>query len=293
MKKFSLAVALFAAGLAGPAFAETLDNAKVIQLVNLGIGDEAVIAKIKTTDGDYDVSTDALIALKKANVPGPVIAAMIDASGRKAASRNSELSLDSPDPKVPHASGIYLLADWLPEPKMVSINPTTSTQTKTGGFLGYALTGGIASMSFKAVVPGASARTESTVNQPTFYFYFDQSRSGGSSPVWNAGTVTSPNEFSLVRFDVKKDKREAKIGKFNIGGAKAGVMDKDRIPFTATEISPGVFEVRPDQPLAGGQYGFLVQTSTGGGPGISGAGAMAAKIFDFSIPMPPLPPKKK
>ena len=64
-------------------------------------------------------------------------------------------------------------------------------------------------------------------------------------------------------------------------------MDKDRIPFTVIEISPGVFEVKPDQPLLGGQYGFLVQTSTGGGPGMSGMGAMAAKIFDFSIPLPP------
>jgi hypothetical protein len=287
MKKFSMAVALFAATFAVPALAETLDNAKVVKLVNLGIGNEAVIAKIKASDGDYDVSTDALIALKNANVPGPVIAAMIDVSSRKAERRSTELSMDSPDPKVPHGSGVYMLASWLPQPKMVAINPTTSSQTKTGGFLGYALTGGIASMSFKAVVPGAGARTQSDVNQPTFYFYFDQSRNGGNSAIWNAGTVTSPNEFSLVRFDVKKDKREAKVGKFNIGGAKAGVMDKDRIPFTTTEISPGVFEVRPDQPLAGGQYGFLVQTSTGGGPGMSGMGAMAAKIFDFSIPVPP------
>ena len=287
MKKYAIAAALFAACMTTPALAETLDNDKVVQLVNLGIGNEAVIAKIKGSDGDYDVTTNALIALKNANVPGPVIAAMIDVTTRKAERRSSELSMDSPDPKVPHASGIYMLANWLPEPKMVLINPTTSSQTKTGGFLGYALTGGIASMSFKAVIPGGAARTTSSVNQPTFYFYFDQSRAGGGSAIWNAGTVTSPNEFSLVRFDVKKDKREAKVGKFNIGGAKAGVMDKDRIPFTVIEISPGVFEVKPDQPLLGGQYGFLVQISTGGGPGMSGMGAMAAKIFDFSIPMPP------
>lgn len=91
---------------------------------------------------------------------------------------------------------------------------------------------------------------------------------------------------------MKKDLREAKVGRFNIGGAKAGVMDRDRIAFSFTELSPGVFEVRPDAELAGGEYGFLVQTSTGGGPGMSGMGAMAAKIFDFSIPKPPAPKKK-
>lgn len=292
MKKIALAIALVVASSSLPAQAETLNNAKVVELLGLGLGDEAVIAKIKASDGDYDVSTDALIALKRSGASSPVIAAMIDASSRKTTSQNAVLSIDSPDPKVPHAAGIYMLADWLPAPKMVGINVTTSNQTKTGGFFGYALTGGLASMSFKAVVPGASARTVSDAARPTFYFYFDQARSGGSSAVWSAGSVTSPNEFSLVKFDVKKDRREAKVGKFNIGGAKAGVMDKDRIAFTYTEISPGVFEVRPDLPLGAGEYGFMTQTSTGGGPGMAGMGATSAKIFDFSIPAPPSAKKK-
>lgn len=283
MKKVALAAALVLVSISAPVFAEALDNGKVVELLGLGLGDEAVIAKIKASEANYDISTDALIALKKAGASSPVIAAMIDAAGKKSA---EALSIDSPDPKVPHATGIYMLQSWLPTPKMQAINVTTSNQTKTGGFFGYAMTGGLASMSFKSVVPGASARTASDLPRPTFYFYFDQARGGGNSAVWTAGAVTSPNEFSLVRFEVKKENREAKVGKFNIGGAKAGVMDKDRIPFTFVEITPGVFEVRPDQPLANGEYGFLVQTSTGGGPGIAGNGAMAAKIFDFRIAAP-------
>ena len=293
MKKLISAIALFAACVSLPVYAETLDNNKVVQLVGLGLGDEAVIAKIKASDGNYDTSTEALVALKKAGASGPVIAAVIDVESKKAASKSAALSFDSPNPAVPHASGVYLLQNWLPDPKMAGINATISTQTKTGGFLGYALTGGLASMSFKAVVPGSSAKTISSDPRPTFYFYFDQSISGGSSGIWSAGAVTSPSEFSLIRFEVKKDRREVKVGKFNIGGAKAGVMDKDRIGFTSTEIRPGVFEVRPDQPLAGGEYGFLVQSSTGGGPGMAGSGATTAKIFEFSIPMPPEMPKRK
>lgn len=287
MKKVALTAALVAMGVSAPAFAETLNNARVMELLQLGLGDEAVIAKVKASDSDYDVSTDALIALKKAGASSPVIAAMIEADSRKTATVTSLLSVDSPDPKVPHATGIYLLQDWLPAPRMQAINVTTSNQTKTGGFLGYALTAGLASMSFKAVVPGATARAASGIARPTFYFYFNPGLGNGGSAVWSAGSVTSPSEFSLVRFTVKKDHREAKVGKFNIGGAKAGVMDKDRIPFTYNEVSPGVFEVRPDTPLAGGEYGFMVQSSTGGGPGMAGMGATAAKIFDFSIPLPP------
>jgi len=293
MKRFALAAALAVVTTSAPAIAETLDNAKVVELLKVGLGDEAVIAKINSSDAGYDTSTEALIALKGSGVSSPVIAAMIQASSKKTTIASEALSTDSPDPRVPHATGIYLLADWLPEPKMIGIDVTTSNQTKTGGFLGYALTGGLASMSFKTIVPRPAARTISVKPRPIFYFYFEQSRAGGSSAVWNAGTVTSPNEFSLVRFTVKADRREAKVGKFNIGGAKAGVMDEDRIPFSYTQIMPGVFEVRPDADLSGGEYGFIVQTSTGGGAGMAGMGAMAAKIFDFAVPLPPEAPKKK
>ena len=283
MKRVAFAVVLAAGTISVQVAAETLNNANVIELVKIGLGDEAVVAKIKSSDADYDTSTSALISLKGQGTSSAVIAAMIDAASKKATLASEALSIDSPDPAVPHAAGVYLLADWLPQPKMVGIDTITSNQTKTGGFLGYALTGGIASMSFKAVVPGASAKVDSTKSRPTFYFYFDQASRGGSSAVFNAGAVTSPNEFSLVRFAVKDDRREAKVGKFNIGGAKAGVMDKDRIPFSSAQVRPGVYEIRPEADLISGQYGFMVQVSTGGGAGMAGMGAMSSKIFDFSV----------
>ncbi len=298
MKRVTLAVALAAATFSVPVAAETLNNANVIELVKIGLGDEAVVAKIKASAAQFDTSTSALIALKQAGASSSVIAAMIEAANGANVSANAQMSSDSSDPKVPHPSGIYLLADWLPEPKMMVIDATTSNQTKTGGFLGYALTAGIASMSFKTVVPRPNARVVTQRTRPTFYFYFDQAgrslSNGGGSAFWVAGAVTSPNEFSLVRFDVKNDRREAKVGKFNIGGAKAGVMDKDRIPFTYTTIAPGVYEVKPDNELAGGEYGFIYSASTGGGGvGIAGMGAQTSKIFDFSIPVQAPLPKKR
>lgn len=273
---------------ATPAFAETLSNDSVVQLSKIGLGDEAVIAKIKASSTKFDLTTADMIALKTAGVSGPVIAAMIEASQGAAVSSNAAGSIDSPDPLVPHPSGIYILADWLPEPKMQVIDPTTSNQTKTGGFLGYAMTGGLASMSFKTVIPNAAARVKSSAAKPTFYFYFDQAgrslSKDGTNSFWMSGAVTSPNEFSLVRFDVKKDSREAKVGKFNIGGAKSGVMDKDRIPFSYELVTTGVYKVSPDADLLPGEYGFLYSSTTGGGVGMAGVGATTSKVFDFSIP---------
>jgi hypothetical protein len=283
-----MGAALAALVMAVPAQAETLSNADVVELSSIGLGDEAVIAKIKTSSNQFQLTTDDMIALKKAGVSGAVIAAMLEASSGAAVSANAQMSGDSPDPLVPHPSGIYLLASWAEPPKMQVLDPTTSNQTKTGGFFGYAMTGGLASMSFKTVIPNSAARVKSTVTRPTFYFYFDQANRSlskdGQNAIWQSGTVTSPNEFSLVRFDVKKNSREAKVGKFNIGGAKAGVMDKDRIAFSYETVVPGVFKVTPDADLPAGEYGFLYSSTTGGGVGMAGMGATTSKIFDFSIP---------
>src|SRR3546814_3151881 len=98
---------------------------------------------------------------------------------------------------------------------------------------GYSRTGCIASLSMKSVLPNATARIRANTSKPVFYFYFDEANAryaqNAASGVWLSGpaaTVSSPNEFSLVRFKEKKNGREARVGSFNIAGAKAGMMDK-------------------------------------------------------------------
>lgn len=274
---------------AQPAQAEVLDNALVIELVRAGLGDEAVVAKIQTSEPAFDTSTSAIIALSQAGVSSDVIAAMITAGRAEEVQAAQALSLDSPDPMVPHYAGVYMLADWLAEPKMQAIDATTSNQTRTGNFLGYALTGGIASMSFKTSVPNREARVFTQQTRPRFYFYFDSASAslsnGARDTFWGAGSVTSPAEFSLIEFDVKRDSREAKVGRFNITGARAGVMPEDQIAFSYNLISPGVYEVTPEQDMEPGEYGFIYSAATGGGsgPGGMGMGAMTSRIFDFSI----------
>jgi len=270
--------------------AETLNNDSVIALVAAGLGDEAVIAKIKASPAQYNLSTDDLIALKKSGVSSPVIAAMIGAGAEGVTSAKAALSADSPDPLVPHPSGIYMLNDSARPARMARIDPTISNQSKTGGILGYAFTGGIASLSIKAVIPNVSARITSASARPTFYFYFDEANrslsQAGTPSLWMAGAataITSPNEFSLIQFDVKKDRRETRVGSMNLGGAKSGVMDKDRIGFDYEQVAPGVFKVSPKSDLEAGEYGFLYSVSTGSGPGMWGGGTGGARVFDFAV----------
>lgn len=183
--------ALVLSGFAAKASAETLTNESVVALVHAGLGDEVIIAKIKGSAAHYDLSTEQMIALKGKGVSSPVMAAMIEASQGGSVSANAAMSADAADPLVPHPSGIYMLASWLSQPKMVRIDATTSNQTKTGGILGYAFTGGIASISMKAVLPNRGARVRTIQKRPIFYFYFDEANrslsQGASSALWLAG----------------------------------------------------------------------------------------------------------
>lgn len=259
--------------------AETLDNAAVVSLVSAGLGDEAVIAKIKTSEAKYDLSSAQLIELKNKGVSGPVIAAMLVAA--TPAPKPIVLSMDSPDPMVPHAAGFYML-DGSGEPRMRRIDATVTNQAKTGGTIGFALTGGIASMSIKAAIPGESARVSAATSAPEFYLFFDESNANGApASVWTAGattTIQSPAELTLIALNPKDGRREARVGSTNLGGAKVGVMDKDRVSFDYDLIRPGVYRVKPQGTLRKGEYGFIYSI-TGGGAG----GALSARIFDFSV----------
>ncbi|WP_028965317.1 hypothetical protein [Sphingomonas phyllosphaerae] len=282
-----LFAALLACALPTAASAETLNNATVVTLVKAGLGDEAIIAKIKATPGQFDLSTDQIIALKQQGVPSAVIAAMLGTGASAAAAASS---IDSADWRVPHPAGIYLYKGEGDAAQMARIDPTTANQTKTGGMLGYMVTGGLASIKMKSVIPNAHARVSGTKARPDFYFYFDEANTSlshgantGSFLAGPAVTTTSPNEFSLIRFDVKENRREARVGSFNIAGSKSGVMDKDRIAFSYDRIAPGVFRVRPDADLAPGEYGFLYSMSAGSTSGLYSGGVMSARVFDFAV----------
>jgi len=278
--KFARIFAFFAAfSLTTNAYADTLSNDDVIALLSAGLGEEAVIAKIETDAGNYKTDVATLLSLRDAGVPSAVIAAMV-----KKANELPPLSDSSPDPLVPHFAGVYLMNNWSAEHQMLKIDPETSSQTKTGGIFGYALTGGIASASVKAVIPGAQARYTSPEISPVFYLYLDSS-AGNSAGAFASGfgpSLQSPNEMSLVKLKKKKGRREARIGSLNIAGAKSGVMDKDQIPFAYKTIAPGVFRISVEEPLEDGQYGFIFAVNGAANPGVSGASG-GARIFGFGV----------
>lgn len=58
---------------------ETLTNAKIIEMVRLGLGEALIVKKINQSRCECDTSTAGLAKLKAAKVPDEVISAMMDA----------------------------------------------------------------------------------------------------------------------------------------------------------------------------------------------------------------------
>src|SRR6476646_1336541 len=142
-----------ALGLASAAGAETLTNADVVALRSAGISDEVILAKIRATPGAYDTSTAQLIALKTKGVSPAVMAAMIGAPvsaatthvpAMPAALTTAPPILDT-NSGLPPAPGVYLFDENTRH--LTRIDATGANQAKSGGVLGYALTGGLMSMS--------------------------------------------------------------------------------------------------------------------------------------------------
>ncbi len=87
--------------------------------------------------------------------------------------------------------------------------------------------------------------------------------------------MSNPNQFSLVRFDQKKDTREVVTGTIGFASASTGSEAKENVAFKSERMSPGVYKVMPDADMKPGEYAFISASATGA--------AGAADIFDFGV----------
>jgi hypothetical protein len=268
---------------------EVLTNDKVVTMVKAGLPASIIVNKIRASKTNFNTSTDELIRLQQSRVPAEIINAMVEASSSASTvtSRTGAGDVSRTDPHDPvsaHEAGIYLLEEKDGKRNMTQLEPSISTQSKSGGFLASAMTYGIAKIKSEAVLSNSNARLQIGNVRPVFYFYFEVKNSGLS----NSGNVyspssTSPNEFVLVKMDQKKNGRELIVGQANVFGAQSGTLDKYSRPFDYEKLAPGVYKVTPRVDLDEGEYGFFYGGSTPiAGYGYFGAG-MSPKIFDFGV----------
>lgn len=282
-----LALALMlTASFAASAQDETMTNDEVISLTKAGLAGSIIIGKIRTSKTNFDMSTDALIKLKQAGVGDDVVAAMLEAkSGKSAPSSSGAAPImstgDPNDPMAKHGYGIYFYEETDGQRKMTQLQPNVSGQNRTGGAFTASITPfGLGKVKTKANLPGRSANLQLKTTQPVFYFYLDTS-SGGLNTA--SGIPSSPNEFTLVRFNQRSDNREVTISKTNSWGGKGGLSDEYVVPLKAEDLGNGIFRITPGIDLKKGEYGFYLVNS-----GNSNVNAgIGSKFFDFGVNMTP------
>lgn len=264
---------------------EVMTNNEVITLAKAGLNSSIIVNKIRTSKSNFDLSTDSLIALKKAGVSDEIVTAMLEAKSGKtmpvnSANSKAATSGDPNDPMSPHGFGIYLYEENNGEKKMTQLAPNVSAQNRTGGLFTSSMTYGIGKVKTKANLPGTTADLQIKESQPVFYFYLDNN-SGGLNT--SSGVPSTPNEFALVRFNVRSDNREVTIAKSNAFGAKGGLSDEYVVDYNAEDLGNGIFKVTPKTALKNGEYGFYLLNSGNS----NASAAVGAKFFDFGVKLTP------
>lgn len=248
---------------------EVLTNQHLIQMAELGMGDAIIMSQIENANNDFDASTTALLALKKAGLSDAVLAKVIEADN------NSDRKVvDGNDPMAPHRPGIYFMDS---NGKMAELMPSVTGQSKSKGNFGRAMSYGIAKSKVVSRLTGNDARVQ-FAEVPSFYFYFDQK----TGTLDQSGTVfygfqqaTSPNEFTLAQLDAHEEVRELETASMNNYTTEFGIDEKHTRPFDIEELAPGIFKVTPLD-LVPGEYCFVYS-------GAAPYGYTQQKVFDFGI----------
>jgi hypothetical protein len=258
---------------------EVVTNQTVMDMINAKLPAEVVVTKIQTSKTDFDLSTDALVKLNQNSVPADVIKAMMQkSSASSAVAIPISAPTDPNDPNAWHDPGIYAYVSNGRERKLMMLEPTVYSQGKSGGAFASAMTYGIAKMKWKAVVRNAHANVKMGDPQAVFYFYFEEKGAGLSHAEF--GGTSTPNEFTLLKFDIKKDTRETTVMKANAFGSSSGTDEKANIGFSFEKLKPGIYKVTAKNPLSPGEYCFL---SASYGSAFAPGAAQASRLFDFSV----------
>lgn len=205
-----------------------LTNDDVVKLSKVGLGDEAIIAKIRqASEVDFNLETDDLARLKSAGVSGSVIAAMLDRSSSGASSGGTAAP----------SGAVKMIASG----KTVSLTSVEGNPSST-----YVYVTTLFWMNF----PSLHAATRTTDHAPSFLVAADR------DPRTRYYVVS-------LEGNADDDDRSLKMGRSGAFSFKAGTIpDSDwTFPFESSEEKSGVWRLTLKKSLKPGEYGvYMVQS---------------------------------
>jgi hypothetical protein len=262
----------------GAGLAKRLTNQDIIGMVQLGLSEDVIIAKIRTASAkgaesvSFDTSVEGLKALKAANVPDSVIKVMINPAPPPptlvTASAPMTIDPNLPPPEV----GVY----WRDGANFVMIQGQALTNAKAGGKAGSFFTDGLRNQHWDATIEGPTSKNIVKERRPAFYFYVPDG--------------ADASDYVLIKLNKKGDRREFQVGSFGgVSGGKSGVKKDKEVAFKADHVGIRTYKISLDAELKPGEYAFFMgtgQTNTMSGArgGNRSGGAATGRIYDFNIP---------
>jgi hypothetical protein len=222
---------------------EVLTNDGVVKMVKAGLPETVIIQKIRSSERKFDTSTDGLVRLKSAGVPDKVIEAMMGAPAGGTASAAAPAAAG--EPVIAHMAG--------------------GSQRRLKSVTG--------NMEFK-VEPFAGSRQEVVLPEPKAQY-----RIAEKEPVFVAANAAT-YQWILVR--LKPGKRDRNLPMGGGGGwwtyegttYRHGVDPKYNMKLTTEAAPNGGVRIKPAEPLASGEYGFVAA---------SRGQVNLVEVFDFAV----------
>lgn len=222
---------------------QKLTNQDVIKMVRAGLSPEIVIQTINTSENNFDISPNALVALKHEGVSDSIIQAML-ARSRTTGPKPHGTPGGVNDPNQ-SARGVTLIDGA----KRITMKYSSPEQRSSRMFFGNPL-----SAKTLAALKGNRAELRITNPSPEFEVAIPYD--------------ANPSDFVVIlKFDVKSDRREIQTQKVGIGGVKNGIPENRRLPIKTEETqsqnreSSGYykfFRVRLIDPISSGEYAIVI-----------------------------------
>ena len=239
--------------------AETLTNEDIRRMTSAGLPPPVILAKIASSETNFDTSVDALIALASGGVDSSIIEAMTIDGVERPDSREDHQSASVPAgfATTPCASaGIFFEQ---PDGLLRGLESTAYSSTKSGGLV-TSLTGGAVTSKTLAVLRRSASSVRVADRSPVFWFCLESSESSFDLP--GIKDILEPHDIFLVPVKVneKKDQRSWVRGRQDIERNDLLGTPKGVVAMSYEEVARGVFRVTPHDPLAKKEYAFYKGT---------------------------------
>lgn len=237
-------------------------NDDITKMVAAGLSEEVIVGFVRQAPArSFDTSPAALIALKDKGVPQGVITAMLQPfpsaspSGAAPAVGNTGGSDELLAPRTP---GFYADLGEGKSPRLQALSTARVTNVRGGGGALRALSGGLAGSKNVNYRVAGQAATLRVSNTATFYYY--------SSP------YAPMDPSSLILLKLAKKGKEREYTAATAGGPGGMRGSQGDVELTAETAAPGIYRLRPKNPLAPGEYALAATAFTGPG-----------QVYDFGV----------